>query len=474
MFMVAIEATIIATAMPQIVADLGGLALYSWVFSSFLLAQTAMTVVFGNLADIYGRKPVMLVGIAIFLVGSTLAGFATTMPTMILDRVIQGAGAGAIQTVALTVVADLYPARERGKIQGYLASVWAISAVLGPIVGSLIVRQWSWAWVFWINIPVGILAAAGFIAFLQETKRHEGRSIDLAGAACFTIAVTALLIALTEIGSAAPATLAGIGAVFCAAALGFVLQERRTAHPMISFAMWSLRPVAATNGVAVLSSMALMGLTTFVPIYVQLVLRRPPVVAGLALTTMLVGWPIGATLAARSFHRFALRRILITGTVLLPVGATMFVVLTPASSPGLAGLGSLIMGFGMGLSSVSSLVLIQEVVEPHQRGSVTASTLFARNIGSTMGATVLAAVLNHGLAHALAGNQITAEQLRQMLNTLPSVVSQEAAIRLGLQHALNLTFWAMLGLSLATVVISLWIPSVGIARADAVPAQTSH
>jgi len=132
MFMVSIESTIVSTVMPQIVAELGGLRLYSWVFSSFLLAQTAMTVVFGNLADVYGRKPVMLAGIAIFLVGSLLAGFAWSMPTMILFRLIQGVGAGAIQPVAITIVADLYPARERGKIQGYLASVWAISAVLGP------------------------------------------------------------------------------------------------------------------------------------------------------------------------------------------------------------------------------------------------------------------------------------------------------------------------------------------------------
>src|SRR5215470_19228785 len=140
MAMVAIEATIVSTAMPQIVTQLGGLRLYSWVFSSFLLAQTAMTVVFGKLSDTYGRKPVMLVGIAIFLVGSVLAGFAWSMPALIAFRLIQGAGAGAVQPVALTIVADLYPARERGKVQGYLASVWAVSAVLGPVVGGLIIR----------------------------------------------------------------------------------------------------------------------------------------------------------------------------------------------------------------------------------------------------------------------------------------------------------------------------------------------
>src|SRR3979490_2278757 len=181
MFMIAIEATIVSAAMPQIVAQLGGLQLYSWVFSSFLLTQTAMTVVFGKLADVYGRKPMMLVGIAIFLIGSILAGFAQSMMTMVVFRLIQGVGAGAIQPVTLTIVADLYPARERGKVQGYLASVWAISAVLGPMVGGVIIHNLSWAWIFWMNVPIGLASAAGFIAFLRESERHARPSIDFTG-----------------------------------------------------------------------------------------------------------------------------------------------------------------------------------------------------------------------------------------------------------------------------------------------------
>src|ERR1700728_3521108 len=165
MFMVAIEATIVSTAMPQIVSQLGDLHLYSWVFSSFLLTQTAMTVIFGKLADLYGRKPVVLAGIAIFLIGSILAGFAWSMPAMIVFRLIQGVGAGAIQPVTLTIVADLYPARERGKVQGYLARVWAISAGGGPMVGGFIIHDFSWAWIFWMNVPIGLASAAGFIAF---------------------------------------------------------------------------------------------------------------------------------------------------------------------------------------------------------------------------------------------------------------------------------------------------------------------
>jgi MFS family permease len=174
-FMVAIEATIVSTAMPQIVGQLGGLPLYSWVFSAFLLTQTATTVVFGKLADLAGRKLVMLVGIAAFLFGSILCGFAWSMPSLIVFRLVQGIGAGAVQPTAMTIVGDLYSAHERGKIQGWLASVWAVSAVLGPLAGGLIIQHFSWAWIFWMNLPIGVLASAGFWAFC--TKRASAAAV---------------------------------------------------------------------------------------------------------------------------------------------------------------------------------------------------------------------------------------------------------------------------------------------------------
>jgi EmrB/QacA subfamily drug resistance transporter len=467
MFMVAIEATIVSTAMPLIVAQLGGLQLYSWVFSSFLLTQTALTVVFGKLADLYGRKPVMLLGIAIFLVGSVLAGLAWSMPAMIVFRLIQGVGAGAMLPVALTIVADLYPARERGKVQGYLASVWVISAVVGPMVGGLIIRNLSWAWIFWINIPIGLAAAAGFIAYLHENIRHEPRSIDIAGAVLFTIAIASLMIALTSDDMLA---LLAAG-LFCLSSALFVVQERRASDPMVSFALWSRRPIAATNGVAVLSNMALMGLTTFLPMYVQGVLHRSPVVAGLTLTMLLLGWPVAATLASRVFQQFGLRPIMVVGSVLLPAGAIVFVLLTPESSPVTAALGSLVMGFGMGLVSMSSLVLIQEVVTRSQRGSATASTLFARNLGSTLGATALGAVFNYGLAHAKGVGAITSDQLRELLDAPPDTIASHKAVLAALQQSLHFTFWAMFVISLTIVLLALLVPAVAIRDVTETPAE---
>jgi EmrB/QacA subfamily drug resistance transporter len=468
MAMVAIEATIVSTAMPQIVTQLGGLHLYSWVFSSFLLAQTAMTVVFGKLADLYGRKPIVLIGIVIFLVGSVLAGFAWSMPAMIVFRLIQGVGAGAIQPVTLTIVGDLYPARERGKIQGYLASVWAIAAVVGPMAGGLLIRDLSWAWIFWINIPIGLASGAGFLAFLHEHEKRERPSIDIAGATLFTVSIGALMMGLTDVGSSSDALVAFEFALFIVCGVLFVLQERRATDPMISFALWGHRPIAACNVATVLSGMALMGLTSFLPMYVQGVLGRSPVVAGLALTMMMVGWPSGATLAARSFHRLGLRRTLVGGSVFLPLGAVFFATLGPESSPVFAGIGSL--GFGMGFSSISAIILIQEIVKPSERGSATASNLFARNLGSTLGAAMFGAVLNYGLAHSSGIAAVTADQLRQILDAAPGHAASATAVRLALHQSLHLTFTSILVISVLAVVSLMLVPAIKLEPARAVSA----
>ncbi len=467
MAMVAIEATIVSTAMPLIVGQLGGLSLYAWVFSSFLLTQTAATVVFGKLSDLFGRRPVLLFGIAVFVVGSVLAGFSWSMPSMIAFRLIQGAGAGAIQPVGMTVVGDLYSARERGRIQGYLASVWAVSAVVGPLAGGLIVRHLSWAWVFWINVPVGLVAGLGFILFLREDVAREKRAVDWAGAALFTVAVASLMVGLTAAGDSRMGDALWAGAVVAVSGVLFFLRERRAREPMVALDLWGRRPVAATNAASLLAGMALIGLTSFLPMYVQGVLGRSALVAGFALTVMVLGWPVGATLAARGLTRFGLRPTMVAGGLLMPVGALVFPLLGPASSPVLAGVGSAVMGFGMGLLSTASLVLVQEIVDWSQRGSATASNIFSRNLGSTLGATALGLVLNLGLARAPGG--VTADGIRRLLDTGtgPAAVPDEA-VRAALDAGLHLTFWAVLAISVLTVLVALFVPAVAIRAAPAV------
>jgi EmrB/QacA subfamily drug resistance transporter len=455
-FMIAIEATIVSTASPQIVGHLGRLELYAWVFSSFLLAQTATTVVFGKLADLYGRKSVLLVGIGIFLVGSLLCGIAWSMPSLIAFRLVQGIGAGAIQPVSITVIGDQYAAHERGRVQGYLASVWGVSSVIGPLAGGLIIQRLSWAWIFWINVPVGLIAAAGFHFFLQETISREKRDVDIAGAVLFTVTIAALMLALTEADHAGSQISLMAATVCLAAGALFIRQEQRARDPMVAFSLWARRPIATTNAATLLSGMAVIGLTTFLPMYVQAVLGYSALVAGFTLTATVLGRPIGATLAARNFARFGLRLTLVLGGVLLPFGAVAFIALAPGMSPWIAGIGSLVMGLGMGFLSTAAIVIIQDSVGWTERGSATASNLFARNLGSTLGATVLGAALNISLARSGAAST---EQIRNLLNSGADAVGGATA-RAVLGHSLHVTFWGVTVIAILTALATLTVPQI--------------
>jgi MFS family permease len=458
-FMIAIEATIVSTAMPQIVGQLGGLPLYSWVFAAFLLTQTATTVVFGKLSDLVGRKKVMLVGIAAFLFGSILCGFAWSMPSLIVFRLIQGIGAGAVQPTAMTIVGDLYSVHERGRIQGWLASVWAVSAILGPLAGGLIIQYFSWAWIFWMNLPIGVLAAAGFWAYLHERGARGGGKIDHLSAGIFTVAIAAIMVDLTALSTSGRFEIGLTTLIALVAVVLFILQERRSPEPMISLELWGRRPIAAANAASLLAGMVMIGLTTFLPMFVQGVMQQSALIGGFALSAMVLGWPIGATVGVRvGLRRFGVRAMLRVGGVLIPLGSLVFLVLNGESSPIVAGLGSLVVGVGMGLSSSASIILIQEIVDWSERGSVTASYLFARSLGSTFGATVFGAVLNFGLlrsGHAGA----TSEQLRQLLEQGSEAVG-EPGLRAALERSLHLTFVSMFGVALLVGATMFLVPKV--------------
>ena len=461
LFMIAIEATIVSTAMPQIAGQLGDLHLYSWVFSSFLLTQTATTVVFGKLSDLYGRKPVLLVGIAVFLLGTALCGLAWSMPSLIVFRLLQGGGAGAIQPVCLTVVGDLYSVQERGKIQGYLASVWGISSVLGPLAGGLIIQHLSWSWIFWINLPVGLLASTGFVLFLHESVAHKEQSVDIAGAALFTVAVASLMAALTEAGTSDHAFASMAAGVCVVSTVLFVLQERRARDPMMDFGLWARRPIATANAATLLSGMTVIGLTTFLPMYVQGVLNQSALVAGFTLDrdgAGLAHWCHGRGPEFRPLR--PARDAACSARRLLPVGALAFLFMEPGVSPAVAGMGSTVMGFGMGFLSTSAIVIIQDSVGWGERGSATASNIFSRNLGSTLGATALGAVLNISLAHRGGGAAaVHFDQIRQLLDHSRTGAGDDA-IRAALGQSLHLTFWAVFAIAASTLVLATLVPSV--------------
>src|SRR5699024_4389714 len=262
MFLSAIEATIVATAMPSIVAELGGFSLYSWVFSAYLLMMASTVLIFGKLSDIYGRKPVYIIGVIIFLTVSIICGFSTSMMMIIISSFIQGLGAGALMPIATTIVGDIYNKEERAKIQGYLSSVWGISAVSGPLLGGFFVDILNWRYVFWMNIPLGLLAMLGIIFFLKENIKHKTQTIDYAGAVWVVLSVSTLMIILVEGGIGIPWNSPLMNGLIIVTILGFglfIYQQFRSPDPMMPFDIWKFRMILVANLASLTAGMIIIG-----------------------------------------------------------------------------------------------------------------------------------------------------------------------------------------------------------------------
>ena len=464
LFMTAVEVTIVATALPQIVGRLGGFALYTWVFSGFLLTQTATILVFGKLADLYGRRPVLIGGMVVFLVGSMLCGLAWSMPALIVFRLLQGLGAGSIQPVAFTIVGDLYDAKERPRVQGWLSSVWGFSAIVGPLAGGMIVEALSWRWIFWINVPIGILAIAGLASFYHERIEHRGHAIDYAGTLCFCAGMAALLVALMQGGVAWPwmSVQTLLLAAACAAAFAlYVARERRAAEPMVDVRLWRTPLIARVNAAALFAGATIIGVTSFVPIDVQGVLGRSAIIAGFALTAMSVGWPIASTLSGRFLRAFDARGTVRIGGALLFLGTVLLAAMPRTAGPAWIGAGSFTIGFGMGLLNTTSMILIQGSVPWQQRGSATAANAFSRMLGSTLGAAILGATLNatlHARLGAATGEGI--EGIRRMFAGAVTAMSaaERAAMTSALADGLARAFGVLALFGVLTLVAAWLVP----------------
>ncbi|HEX2166046.1 MAG TPA: MFS transporter, partial [Longimicrobiales bacterium] len=346
MFLAAIEGTIVATAMPSIASRLGGFSLYSWVFSSYLLMQAVTTPIFGKLADLYGRKPIFIAGVTIFLTGSLLCGFAESMGMLVLFRFVQGIGAGAVLPMAATLAGDLYSIQERGRIQGYLASVWGISSIVGPLAGGVIVENVTWHWIFWLNIPFGVISVGLIWLFLHEQVQHRERSVDYAGTVLLLVGLSALMLALTQAGEWGVERTAVLATIAAFALVAFFRQQRRAPDPIMHFELWS-NPIIRRGNLAILSAgVAMIGLITFLPTFVQGVLGGSALVAGFTLSGMSLGWPIASVIAGRNFIRFGVRRLARAGGVFVTIGGLLVALL--ASHGALpAAIGAFVMGMGL-------------------------------------------------------------------------------------------------------------------------------
>lgn len=425
MFVGAVEATIVATAMPSIAADLGGFSKYSWVFSAYLLMTTVTVLIYGKLSDIFGRKPIFAFGIILFLFGSLMCGLATSMEELIIFRLIQGMGAGAVLPIATTIVGDIYSSEERAKVQGYLSSVWGISAVSGPAIGGILVSTVGWQYVFWVNIPLGILALLGVSLFLKEPKRNGKPSIDYSGALLLTVGLVSLLYLMVEGGVGFDWISASAGVLLAVSLLSFtlfIIVERRAKDPIMPFDIWRNRTILYANLVSLATGVILISVSSYLPTYVTGVMEQPAAIAGFTLTAMSIGWPIASTLSGRFIIRFGYFRTSLAGGVFLVAGALLFVAMSPEFGPWWAALSSFMIGIGMGLTSTAFIVSIQSAVNYEKRGVATASNMFMRNLGSTIGVALLGTVLNTSLLNYFSGSE--GDYTLDSINTLLTVDSR--------------------------------------------------
>ncbi|MDQ3699440.1 MAG: MFS transporter [Chloroflexota bacterium] len=431
MGVVALEGTVVTTALPSIVGELQGLSLYPWVFSVYLLTSTTSVPIYGKLADVYGRKPVFLAGLAVILLGTLLCGASGSMVQLIAYRAVQGLGAGAVLPLTLTVLSDIYALRERARVQPLTASVWGVLSLTGPAAGAFITEVVSWRWVFWVNVPVCVVTIVLLSIYLRERVQRRQVSVDYAGAALLTLGLIAALLAVLEGGRAIPLDSWAFGALVGTAILLFALfafVERRAPDPVIPFHAFRLRAVAVSNVGNMVIGVTLFGLTSYVPLFAQGVRGESASGASAVLTPLLLGWSLSALISGRLYLRAGFRVTAIAGTGLIALG-TAPLALVDATTPLLlvsAPMG--ITGVGLGIASPAFLLAPQSAVPWHLRGAITSSTQFARTIGGAVGVALLGSLLNARLGAAIPAAVGNASAAGTPLTTVASDTTADSLI----------------------------------------------
>lgn len=398
-FMAAVENTIVGTAMPSIVASLGDFHLFSWVFVAYLLFQAVSIPIYGRLSDLYGRKRVFFAGAGVFLLGSTLCGFAHDMYWLIAFRALQGMGAGAVQPVAYAIVGDIYTPAERAKVQGFLSSVFGVSAVIGPTLGAFLVEHADWSAVFWVNLPIGALAMAMLAAFLREQPHHKPPPIDYVASLLLTVGAGALMLALIQAAQLPLWLLVLLVAVGVATLWQLVRHERHAPAPMLPIRFWTNRVIALGNFGSFTIGAVMMSVTGFLPTYLQGVMGLGASATGASLAVMSIAWAAASVGSGRLMLHTSYRASAMLGGAMLALGSAILVMMTPHSGLTWALAGSLFVGLGMGSCNTTYLVSVQGAAVLRERGAATASNMFMRIVGQSTGAALYGAIVNAGLIH---------------------------------------------------------------------------
>jgi EmrB/QacA subfamily drug resistance transporter len=451
-FMSAMEATVIGTAMPTVVADLGGLLLYGWVGSSYLLASTVSVPLYGKLADLSGRRPVLLFAIGLFLVGSVWSGFAGSIEELIVARALQGLGAGGIQPVTFTILGDLYTLAERGRVQAFFGAMWGLAGAFGPVLGGILVAELSWRWVFWINVPFGIASAFVLVTSYHERPVRREARLDWAGAFLLTSGSIALLAAAQRVQVELTLPLAAVLLTL------FVRVERHAAEPVVPLTMITERSVLVASSAVCLLGAAMSTSVTFLPLAVQGIMARSPSEAGTAIAPLLFGWPIAAAITSRTITRVGFRLPVVIGSLVIAAALVALgwsvEVAGPDASLWLPRVAMGGYGFGMGLTSTSLLLAVQTGVGAEQRGVATALNLFARSIGGALGVGALGAVFS-----GLVGAELSEDVVASLLD--PHGRSAEVGdphVIESLAVGLRPVFWTLAVLGLVNVVVVAFYP----------------
>lgn len=385
-FLEALEGTVVATAMPAIVGHLGNARLYALPFSIYLLAQTVSSPLWGRVSDSLRRKPLYLAGIGLYLAGSALSGAARTMHGLIAMRVVQGLGAGCVMTLTFTLIGGMFALEQRARVQGYISAVWGVAGLLGPLIGGLIVDHASWRWVFYLNIPFGIVAFALCAAFLEETRQAQGTfRLDLPGSVLLILGIGAIVWGLDQKWA-----LLALGGL-CAVGLALPFELR---HPAPLLPIRSLRHVIVRSSLLnnLLAGAAYFGAVAYIPLFVHRIADAAATTAGIVLTPMVVGWTITSIIGGRILSKVRLATLNIMGFSLLTVGFAGMALFIHSGLPILAATG-LVIGFGMGFGMLTTLLMVQENSPRSDLGAATAAAMYARTIGGALGVSLLSILI---------------------------------------------------------------------------------
>ncbi|GEB76022.1 MDR family MFS transporter [Sporolactobacillus inulinus] len=465
-FLTAIEGTIVSTAMPKIVGDLQGIEVMDWVFSIFMLTSAITVPLFGKLADLFGRKKVFTIGTLIFLSGSVLCGLAWSMAALIVFRGIQGIGAGAVMTLSTTIIGDIFPVEKRAKMFGMMGMIWGIAGILGPLVGGFFVDVLSWHWIFFINLPFGIVTVLLISIGLMEKISHEQKTIDYAGMVVFSAAMGLFLFVLQRIGEYGWHNLLNSGLLissFCLVA-AFVFIESRVKEPLMPLTILQNPVVLMTNILAFLASIILIGNDIYMPMWLQGLLGYSAMASGFVLTPMSLTWMVGSFLSGHLLTKFGLKIGEAVGTLILMIGTFLVMMLRMDSHPLSYYFITAIVGIGFGITLTLTTIAAQSATDRAMRGAATASNQFFRSVGQAVGAAVFGMYFNTQVGQSIreqGAATVSANQLNQLVH--PEGHEQLASSVRNLLRELLFTsihhvFILFFVLAAAAVVVALLLP----------------